>query len=174
MNTEPLVTVPPGTPVFRVRPMRLGDVAAAERLQQLVFPYDRWTADALRESLALGADRWWVIAENLTLDAVARGALLGVAGVSSGEVADVLSLAVDPVAQRRGVGRALLEELLAQARAWGADRLLLEVEEANAAARALYASAGFTPVSRRAGYYGGPDGPGTVDALVLGRATVRR
>ena len=160
--------------VFRIRPMRLGDVAAAERLQQLVFPYDRWTAAALRESLSLGADRWWVIAENLTLDGVARGALLGVAGVSSGEVADVLSLAVDPVAQRRGVGRALLDELLDQARAWGADRVLLEVEEANAAAIALYTTAGFTPVSRRPGYYGGPDGPGTVDALVLGRETARR
>ena len=38
----------------------------------------------------------------------------------------------------------------------------------NAAAIALYRSAGFEPVGRRAAYYARPDGP-AVDALVLRR-----
>ena len=37
-------------------------------------------------------------------------------------------------------------------------RVHLEVDEANAPARALYARHGFTIVGRRAGYYAKPDG----------------
>jgi ribosomal-protein-alanine N-acetyltransferase len=48
------------------------------------------------------------------------------------------------------------------AAAAGAARMLLEVAEDNAAARALYAAAGFAPAGRRPRYY--PDGR---DALLL-------
>ncbi|MCW2982648.1 MAG: GCN5-related N-acetyltransferase, partial [Conexibacter sp.] len=54
----------------------------------------------------------------------------------------------------RGLGRALLEGALEVARAAGADRIDLGTSEDDVAARALYASCGFT---RREG--GGPDDP---------------
>jgi GNAT superfamily N-acetyltransferase len=43
----------------------------------------------------------------------------------------------------RGAGAALLEALVAAARAGGASRMFLETEEGNAAARRFYARAGF-------------------------------
>lgn len=173
------------TPATRVRPMRLGDLPAVGRLQRAAFPYDAWTEAGLRDELALGADRWWVVAETGRVDPAdlaaaadagpAHGtgpgpALAGVAGMALGPVCDVLSLAVDPTARRRGLGRALLAELLTQAWSAGAERVLLEVAADNEAALALYAAAGFEAVRRRVGYYAGPEGPGSVDALVLARA----
>jgi len=64
--------------------------------------------------------------------------------------------------RRRGLGTALLRGVAAGAAGRGAQRVFLEVSERNAAARALYAAAGFEPVARRRSYY--PDG---ADALVL-------
>jgi ribosomal-protein-alanine N-acetyltransferase len=58
--------------------------------------------------------------------------------------------------KRLGIGRTLLETAIAQTRAAGAKKLHLEVAEQNTAARALYASAGFTQTGRRPAYY--PDG----------------
>jgi ribosomal-protein-alanine N-acetyltransferase len=76
--------------------------------------------------------------------------------------AEILTLAVRPESRRRGAGRVLLAAAMQAAAAAGARRMLLEVAEDNAAARALYAAAGFAPVGRRPRYY--PDGR---DALVL-------
>lgn len=82
----------------------------------------------------------------------------------AGDEAEILTLAVRPAARRRGIGRGLLAAALQAAAEAGAARLLLEVAEANPAARSLYAAAGFAPVGRRPRYY--PDGG---DALLLAR-----
>ena len=52
------------------------------------------------------------------------------------------------------------------AAARGAVRVFLEVADDNAAARALYARAGFVEAGRRPGYYAGADGERR-DALLL-------
>jgi len=67
--------------------------------------------------------------------------------------AEILTLAVDPAARRRGVGRALVEAAAGLARLASAETLFLEVAEDNDAALALYAGAGFEGVGRRRGYY---------------------
>jgi ribosomal-protein-alanine N-acetyltransferase len=82
--------------------------------------------------------------------------------------AELLTLAVSPDARRRGLGRKLVARFLYQARLRGADSAFLEVSAENAAAIALYESAGFTPSGRRSGYYRAPDGT-RVDALVMHR-----
>lgn len=76
--------------------------------------------------------------------------------------AEILTLATLPEARRRGIARRLLQAALGWAAAGGAARVLLEVGEANAPARALYAAAGFVLCGWRPRYY--PDGG---DALVL-------
>lgn len=58
-------------------------------------------------------------------------------------VLHVQGLAVDPSAQRRGVARQLIEAAAAEAARRGARKLGLRVLGGNAAARALYSSAGF-------------------------------
>ena len=81
--------------------------------------------------------------------------------------AEVLTLAVDPAQRRRGVARALLERGADWAADHGAEMLWLEVAADNAAARGLYAAAGFQEAGRRRGYYGRTGG--AVDALVMRR-----
>lgn len=83
--------------------------------------------------------------------------------------AELLTLAVDPAARRQGLAHALVQDFLAEARARAAESAFLEVAEANAPARALYAAAGFAQAGRRRGYYRLPGG-GAEDALVLVRA----
>jgi ribosomal protein S18 acetylase RimI-like enzyme len=62
---------------------------------------------------------------------------------ASEHVVKINGIAVDPGRRRGGVGRALLEAAVAEARARGARRLTLHVLAPNAAARRLYESAGF-------------------------------
>ncbi len=80
--------------------------------------------------------------------------------------AEILTLAVDPVARRRGLGARLVRDGTVAAAAAGAARLFLEVADDNPAALALYARAGFLEAGRRPGYYARPDGPPR-DALIL-------
>ena len=91
------------------------------------------------------------------------GFLLG--RVIAGE-AELLTVAVDPLARRQGSGRALVAQFAAQARARGAQTAFLEVAEGNEPARALYAACGWPAAGRRRGYYRHPDGRAE-DALVL-------
>ena len=91
--------------------------------------------------------------------AFSRGQLIGYSVVMT--VLDewhLLNLCVDPTVQRRGVGRFLLERLLESAGAGEASCVLLEVRAGNAAAIALYESAGFTDIGHRKAYYPAPHG----------------
>jgi [ribosomal protein S18]-alanine N-acetyltransferase len=81
--------------------------------------------------------------------------------------AELLLLAVRRGAQRRGIGRLLLERFTADAKTRGADRLHLEVREGNHAVK-LYEESGFALVGRRRNYYSGPDGR-CYDALTLAK-----
>lgn len=80
--------------------------------------------------------------------------------------AEILTLAVAPRARRHGIARGLVAAFLDRARGAGAATAFLEVAADNAAARALYAAAGFAETGRRPRYYRRPDGT-AADALVL-------
>jgi len=87
----------------------------------------------------------------------APGALVGFASARLlVDEAHVMRLAVDTAARRQGIGRALLDGLVAWARSVDAVAVVLEVRADNVAARALYAAAGFTQDGLRPRYY--PDG----------------
>lgn len=80
--------------------------------------------------------------------------------------AEILTLAVEPAAQRRGLAQALVEAATGAARMAGAETLFLEVAHDNAPALALYRKAGFAEVGLRRGYYDrGPNPP--ADAVVM-------
>jgi len=82
--------------------------------------------------------------------------------------AEILTIAVDPAARRRGWGAALVEMAAGIATETGSEAMFLEVAADNAAAIALYAATGFARVGLRKGYYPHPDG--ARDAVVMRRA----
>jgi ribosomal-protein-alanine N-acetyltransferase len=86
----------------------------------------------------------------------------------TGDDAELLTLCVLPEERRRGIGAALLDEVIGHARRLGARRLFLEVAETNGAAQALYAARGFVAGRRRPDYYRGPNRVPTA-ALELAR-----
>lgn len=77
--------------------------------------------------------------------------------------AELESIAVTAVWQRRGVARELFAELAPRLRARGIEVIFLEVRESNTAARAFYLTLGFSLAGRRTGYYADP----AEDALVM-------
>jgi ribosomal-protein-alanine N-acetyltransferase len=77
----------------------------------------------------------------------------------------VLNVAVAPEARRRGVARAMIDDLLVRAQALGADEITLEVRTSNFAAQALYRGYGFRLAGLRRGYYRDTG----EDALVMAR-----
>ncbi|ADG08548.1 GNAT family N-acetyltransferase [Caulobacter segnis] len=82
--------------------------------------------------------------------------------------AEILTIAVDPAARRRGWGAALVEVAAGIAAETGAEALFLEVAVDNVAAVALYQASRFAKVGVRKGYYPHPDG--AKDAVVMRRA----
>jgi ribosomal-protein-alanine N-acetyltransferase len=122
---------------------------------------------------------WTVIAFEALLKTPGVYAVLGEAGepaVEQGFIlcraiaseAEILTLAVDPAARRRGWGAALVEMAAGVAAETGSAAIFLEVAADNVAALSLYAATGFARVGLRKGYYPHPDGD--TDALVMRRA----
>jgi ribosomal-protein-alanine N-acetyltransferase len=131
---------------------------AFARLHALCFPAP-WSASAFHGSL-LGFGAIGLLAEE-------DDALVGLALVSAAaDEAEILTIAVDPAAQRRGVGRALMQAAAREARQRGAQALFLDVAADNIPARALYEGLGYKAVGQRKAYYSaGRDEP--VDSLTL-------
>ncbi len=96
------------------------------------------------------------------------GEMLGYAVLMLGvDEAELLDISIGLEHQRKGLGRALLEQMLALAHRSGMRRMVLEVRASNEAAIALYRSAGFEQIGRRRDYY--PADSGREDAILMGR-----
>ena len=140
-----------------LRELRWQDIETLVRLDAELFADDAWPAATWWAELAERPRRDYVVAE-------ADGEIVGYGGVDhGGEVADIMSIAVAPRAQGRGIGRAILRELEARATARGAAGVLLEVRSNNEPARNLYRHNGFEEIHVRPKYYQ----PGDVDAIIM-------
>lgn len=67
--------------------------------------------------------------------------------------AELQAIGVLPEQRRNGAGLALMDAVLATARGWSSERLLLEVRVGNLGAIRLYQRSGFSEDGRRKGYY---------------------
>jgi ribosomal-protein-alanine N-acetyltransferase len=138
----------------RIRAASSADLGAVAAIEAAAFP-DPWSPAAFRAHL-----------DDVFLVAEAGGTVIGyLIAWSAGPEAEILNLAVTSAARQRGTGRALLQEALTLLAAEGVSSVYLEVRRSNAAARALYAAAGFREAAVRRGYYQAP----REDALVLRR-----
>jgi ribosomal-protein-alanine N-acetyltransferase len=125
-------------------------------IEKELFGAEQWSAAMFWSELASG---------HHYLVAVEDGQVVGYGGLAVVPPAEawIQNIGVRKAAQRRGLGRALLEALLAEARRRGATQVLLEVAVDNAPAQKLYANYGFEAVGVRRGYYQ----PTNTDALVM-------
>ncbi|WP_438822040.1 ribosomal protein S18-alanine N-acetyltransferase [Actinocrinis puniceicyclus] len=151
-----------------LRPMRWWDLPAVTVLEYTVFPEDAWSVGMFWSELAEVATRYYLVAEEFGADAAHPDRdgprLVGYAGLLAGiGEAEVQTIAVDPGRRGRGLGRALLTELLREAARRQCDDVVLEVRVDNPPAQQLYREFGFVQVGLRRGYYQ----PANVDALVM-------
>lgn len=145
----------------QLREMRWWDIDPVLELEKDLFPEDAWSRGMFWSELAHSrgseATRRYLVAED-------AGRIVGYAGLaSSGELADVQTIAVARDHQGTGLGALLLAELLKAATAFECSEVMLECRVDNVRAQKLYERFGFEPIGFRRGYYQ----PGNVDALVM-------
>lgn len=139
-----------------MRRMTLDDVDAVLAIEQAVQAYP-WTRGNFSDALA----HCYLCRVDETAGEIRGYAIL----MPAVDEAELLNIGVAAAQQRKGLGRAMLLEMLDMARANKLRRVFLEVRPSNAAAIALYRSAGFSEVGVRRGYY--QNANGSEDALVM-------
>lgn len=142
---------------FLILPMRRADLDVVSMIAQQTFSVP-WNRSAFAEELVRPYAVMRVLRPGDGLPICAFVHLWCVAGE-----AQVMNLATLPDFQRRGFGRALMDEAMLCARHAGCRSVLLEVRRSNAAAIQLYKRLGFSGVGVRPRYYS----DNQEDALVM-------
>lgn len=148
------------TPVASPRPWMFRDMVAEDVPEVLAIERasfaNPWTGALFLQELEVQFSR-------IVLACEADGRVAGY--VCRWIVADevhVLNVAVHPQARGRGLGAALLQAVIDEARLREVHAVTLEVRRSNEAGRRLYDAFGFEPVGERPNYYGRGE-----DALIL-------
>ena len=142
---------------MQIRRLELGDAAVyrALRLRALREHPDAFTSSFEEEALRPLADTEKRLADSVSeklWGAFVGGTMAGTVCLSretrqkSRHKALLLGMYVAAEHSGRGVGRALMERVLREARAWGLELLVLTVTESNRQACVLYERAGFLPI----------------------------
>jgi len=141
---------------MRITRFRWWHIAEVLPIEEDLFGAEKWSAAMFWNELA--QRHFYLVAEE-------NEKVAGYAGLAivDREESWVQNIAVDRRVQRGGIGRQLLEALLAEA---GKRKVLLEVAVDNVPAQRLYATYDFEPVGIRRGYYQ----PSNTDALVMMRS----
>ena len=145
-----------------LRDMTPADLPAVLAMEEELFAPDTWTRAMYREELGLRDTRHYLVA-------VDGDEVVGYAGlIAYPEEAHIATIGVATARQGEGIGRTLLDALLAEA-----DRrcpvVLLEVRADDEATQAFYRRRGFVPIGRRPHYY-----PlSGADAVVMRREVLR-
>jgi N6-L-threonylcarbamoyladenine synthase len=126
---------------WQLRVATLDDLDAIMRLETATFENDAWSEASMRSEIANPSARY-LVAEPVDppREVVAYGGVL--APRRSGQ-ADIQTIAVAPAARRTGLGRTIMNALIAEARVRGAEEVFLEVRADNPGAKNLYDSLGF-------------------------------
>lgn len=146
------------TPPAVLREMVPADIDFITELDRQLFGIDSWPRDMFVAELMQPETRRYVIAEVPDGKGATRTA--GYAGLMCvAPVGDIQTIGVLPEFEGRGIARAMMDELLAEAVRRGAAEVLLEVSSANPRAQNLYKRYGFEHIHTRRRYYrDGSDG----------------
>lgn len=170
----------------RLRPMVTADLVDVLALEHELFADDPWTPQMFADEIVQPPEaRLYLVAEAAADDGGveqrdivsgsgrdAEPVMAGYAGllfVPGGIQADVLTIAVRASYWGRGIGSALLDALIEEARARDCAELFLEVRADNPRAHGLYVRRGFEEIGVRRGYYQ----PSGTDAIVMRKDLLR-
>ena len=143
---------------YQIRIATEADLEQIMQIEKACFGNDSWSKSNMKSEL-LATHTTYVVAEG-------SSSLIGFAGLSklaTSNSSDVQTIAVSDSHRGLGVGRLLMESLLAFAKEQNAKEVFLEVREDKPAPQSLYSSLGFKAIDRRENYYQ-PDG---VAAIVM-------
>lgn len=130
---------------FRVEPLREDDVRAIFQLEKLSNPAP-WSEESLRAEFKNGQAKYF--------GAWQGKELVGFAGYwAIVDEAHITNVAVHPEQRRKGIGRELVREILADAKSRKLKCATLEVRAGNVAAITLYEKFGFVHCGIRKRYY---------------------
>lgn len=147
---------------MEIRRLDFANAARCAELEQLLFPEDNpWSRDIFVVEFAQP--------NNLYLGVFDDDDLLAYGGISqlgprNDPEFEIHTIGVDPGHRRRGLGRLLMQQLLAVVDSTGGE-VFLEVRTDNEAAIALYEGLGFERIGERKNYYQ----PSGADAYTMKR-----
>jgi ribosomal-protein-alanine N-acetyltransferase len=140
--------------MVQIRRASIVDLPEIRRLEQLAPTAAHWSTAQYEELFVDGSlPRVTFVAVNSGTDSQVVGFLIARPAVDDWEIENVV---VAEAHRKRGVGSALVRELVRQAQALKVGSIILEVRESNASARRLYENIGFTCEGRRKSYYRQP------------------
>ena len=142
---------------FEIVALSVDHVELVAELERMCFsaPISK---DNLMSFLVDGIGQGFVSIDTESGDVAAYGGVIVVAGE-----AQILNIATHPKYRRMGLGREIMESIIAYSKDRGAEYITLEVREGNVPAIHLYGALGFGAVGRIKGYYKAP----AEDALIL-------
>lgn len=146
---------------MNVRKCRYEDILSVSALEKECFKGESWSFGTIASAFENPAYEMLVAEE--------AGEIIGFGCTSTTfEDCDLENVLVSEPYRRSGVGKAILNALLANAVERGAEKVFLEVRVSNSAAMMLYLSCGFKGVHARTRYYS--DGE---DCLVMVKEITR-
>lgn len=155
-------------PAAVLRDMVAGDIDFITALDKTLFGVDSWPRQMFVDELAQPETRRYIIAElpaavehgGAAAEENSGGLAVGYAGLMClPPIGDIQTIGVLPEFEGRGIARAMMDELIAEAVRRGAGEVMLEVSSTNPRAQRLYERYGFTHIHTRRRYYrDGSDG----------------
>lgn len=141
-----------------LRDMTTADIDAITALDSQLFGVDCWPRYMFVDELAQPETRRYIIAE--VSDGVGHKETVGYAGLMClPPLGDIQTIGVLAEYEGRGFARAMMDELIAEAKKRGAEDVMLEVSATNPRAQELYRRFGFEHIHTRKKYYrDGSDG----------------
>lgn len=144
---------------YQFRPMTEADLDAIMEIEPYIYSHP-WSRGNFSDSLLSGYSAW-VLLDGMKIIGYSLMMLVL-------DEAHLLNLSVTQAYQKQGLGRLLLEHMIAIARKHHAVNMFLEVRPSNISAIALYENIGFNEMAIRRGYY--PAHNGREDAVLMGLA----
>jgi len=142
--------------LFTYHPMHIDDLEYIYKLELESYSFP-WTKEILRDCILYKYDSYSVFIDDTLVGYI-------ISKISFPET-HILNLTVDINYRNNGIGQALIELTINDARIRNSQDIILEVRSRNLIAQTLYSKLGFEKIGIRKGYYDSENG--REDALVL-------